>query len=152
MSDDGYQPAGIRPASLSVPVAVATPAVSADRSNTATAFASASAANRRVPSAESASAFGVAPSPGPDGGGSSNRATTFRDFVSTTATWSVLPDATNSRLPSRFNSSADGCRATGMRPESRSWPSGARVNAETVLPPHADTYTVPSASTTTSYG
>src|SRR5262245_58575310 len=66
---DGYQPAGMRPASLSLPAAVATPDVTAERSNTATAFASASATNRRVPSFESDKAFGVAPSPGPAGGG-----------------------------------------------------------------------------------
>src|SRR5213075_1120121 len=85
-TDVGYHPAGIRPASLSSPRAVATLDVAADRLKTPTAFASASATNRRDPSAESAIAFGVAPSFGPAGGGSSNRAITRCVFVSTTAT------------------------------------------------------------------
>src|SRR5512142_3472689 len=61
----GYHSVGMRPASLSSPFAAATPERLAERSNTATAFASPSAANRRVPSAERASALGVEPSPGP---------------------------------------------------------------------------------------
>src|SRR4029079_923274 len=104
----GYQPAGMRPLSESVPRALETPEVAAERSNTAAAFASASATNRRVPSGDSARAFGVAPSDGPVGGGSRRRATPFRVLVSTTATWSVLPDATKSRVPSRLRIIADG--------------------------------------------
>src|SRR5262245_55709769 len=77
ISDVGYQPVGTRPASLSSPEAVATFDVRAERLNTATAFASASATKRRVPSVDNATAFGVDPSSGPAGGGSSNRATTF---------------------------------------------------------------------------
>jgi len=81
-----YQPAGMRPLRASFLRAVGTPDVAAERSNTATAFASASATNKRVPSGDSARLFGVAPSDGPAGGGSSKRATTLRVLVSTTAT------------------------------------------------------------------
>src|SRR2546423_6209561 len=59
----GYQPAGILPASLSLPPAVETPEVAADRSNKPTALLSPSATNNPLPSRESASAFGVLPSP-----------------------------------------------------------------------------------------
>src|SRR5213594_4224548 len=83
----GYQPTGMRPASRSLPFADAVFDVADVRSNTATAFASAT--YRRVPSFESASAFGVLPSPGPSGGGSTNRATIARRLVSITCTRSV---------------------------------------------------------------
>ena len=120
---DGYQPVGMRPTSRSVSVSDAPlrgggcettrgspdEAVPGDRSNTATALLSASATNRRSPSGESASAWGVLPSCGPAGGGSSRVEMTRAARVSTTAIRSVLPDAMNSLLPpSRDRIIADG--------------------------------------------
>jgi hypothetical protein len=65
----------------------------------------------------------------------------------------VLPEATNSRVPSGLRSSADGCRpaAIAARRTSRRPPS-AGANAVTVLPPQLLTNTVPFGATTTPYG
>src|SRR5579884_2695374 len=134
-----YQPAGIRPLRRSLPCASGTFDVCGVRSNTATAFASASATNSRDPSADRARPFGVEPSLGPAGGGSRSRATTRRRWVSSTATWSVLPDAIYKRDPSGFSRSAEGCRATGMRPALCTQPPPPDEKTATVLPPHADT-------------
>jgi len=103
-----------------------------------------------VPSSESASAVGVLPSR-LAGGASSSCAITRRARVSTTATRSVLPLAAKSRVPARFSSSVDGCRPTVIRPAAASRPARG-TNTDTVLPPHADTYTVPSGPTATPYG
>ena len=111
----GYHAVGMRPASASVPMAVGTPLSLADRSKTATAFASLSATKSRVPPGESASADGVLPSPGPDGGGSRSSPSTVRALVSTTVTRSVLAEATKSRDWSRLSSIADGWRPTVSR-------------------------------------
>ena len=73
---DGYHPTGILPANASFPVAAETPDVDGERSKSATALLSASATNKRVPFAESASAFGVLPSPVAAGEGSLSVATT----------------------------------------------------------------------------
>ncbi len=103
----GYQPTGMRPASRPVPD-VAWPAVFGERSKIATALASASATNSRDSSDDRVSAFGVLPSAGPAGGGSSSSPIRCRDLVSMIVTRSVLADATNRRLPARFSKIADG--------------------------------------------
>src|SRR2546423_1932618 len=135
---DGYQPTGILPVSLSLPPALETPAVAAERSNNPTALLSPSATNSRVPSGESASAFGVLPSP-VAGPASSSVATICRLRVSTTTILSVLPDATKSRVPSPLSTNADGWRPTRIRVPSPSLPSVATGNADTVHPSHAET-------------
>src|SRR5579872_2353724 len=107
---DGYQPTGMRPSSEARPESAN--AESDDTSNTATAFASASAANKRRPSGDMASALGVLPSDGPEGGGSRSSPSTVPRLVSTTLTRSVVADTTYRRVPSRLATMADGCRAT----------------------------------------
>ncbi len=103
----GYHCVGIRPMREST-------CTSPDSWKTATAFASASATNSRVPSGDSARAFGVLPSRTPPGGGSSSQRITRRARVSTTATRSVLALAAKSRLPSALSASADGWRPTAI--------------------------------------
>src|SRR5262249_29648343 len=145
----GYHPAGIRPASWSLPLAAGTSAVVARKSNAATAFASASATKSRVPSSERARALGVVPSSGPDGGGSSSVATTAWDRVSRTLTRSVLPEATKTLDPDLLSSSADGCRPAGMKAGAFSRPLPAGENTATVLAPQFETNTDPSGVTAT---
>src|ERR1700680_1818891 len=149
---DGYQPTGILPASTSFPVAPETADVDAERSNTATALLSASATNSRVASGESASAFGVLPSPVAAGEASLSVVITRWLRVSMTFTLSVLPDATKSRAPSGLSSTADGCLATRILVPSPRVPFARGGRADTVHPFHADTYTVPSGAATTPYG
>ncbi len=124
--------------SRSAPVAAFTPDVAADRSNTATALLSASATKSRVPLAESASAFGVLPSPGPAGAASCSSAIILRARVSTTATRSVVDDAIYNRVPSSLRSSADGWRPAGIGAAGASVPPDRAVNTATAWPSHAD--------------
>src|SRR3954447_8305735 len=148
----GYQPTGILPASASAPVAPDTPDVDAERSKTATELLSPSATNRRRPSGERESAFGVLPSPVAAGEGSVRVVRTSLVRVSMTSIRSVPPDATKRREPSMLDSNADGCRATLIRVPVPSVPLVVAANAETVRPPHAETYTEPSGVTATPYG
>ena len=145
----GYHSVGMRPTSESLPLAEGTPDVRAESSKTATALLSASATNRRLPPAESARAFGVLPSCGPAGGGSINVATTRPSRVSTATTRSVLPEATKRRDPSALSTIAEGCRPTVHRPRLSRRPSLPFRKADTVVPPHAETYTSPAPDTTT---
>src|SRR2546423_4207884 len=149
---DGYHPTGMRPTSASLPLAVATPDVAEERSNTATALLSASATNSRVPSGERASAFGVLPSPVPAGEGSLSVVRTCLLRVSTTLMRSVLPDTAKSLDPSPLRRSAEGCRATLIFVSAANVPPDESGKADTVIPFHADTNTVPSGVTATPYG
>ena len=65
---------------------------------------------------------------------------------------SVLPEAAKSRDPSMLSNSAEGCLATRMRAPSPNAPFTRAGKADTVHPPHAETYTVPSGPATTPYG
>ena len=105
---DGYQPTGILPLRVLLPVAVWDFEVYGERSNTPTALLSASATKSRVPSAETASALGVLPSGVPAGEASSSVAITEWVIVSRTVILSVLPDATKSREPAALSASAEG--------------------------------------------
>ncbi len=140
---------GIRPISRSWPLPLPTPAVAGPSSKTATALLSASATNSLAPSSDSASALGVLPSAGPAGAGSNRSVMTRPVRVSATLTRSVLPEATKSRVPAALRSSADGCRATGITRAAPSRPGPSVWKLRTSLPPHAETYTEPSAATTT---
>src|SRR4051812_26754600 len=151
-SADGYQPTGILPTSASAPVTPDTPDVVAERSKTATALLSPSATNRRRPSGERESAFGVLPSPVAAGEGSARVVTASPGRVSMASIRSVLPDAPKRVEPSICDSNADGCRATLIRVPVPSIPLVVAGNAETVRPPHAETYSVPSGVTATPYG
>src|SRR5690606_39247519 len=106
---------------------------------------------RRVPSGASESALGVLPSRGPAGGGSSSWVITRRVRVSTTATRSVLPEATNRRVPDALSASAEGWRAASMDPDGTNGHAAPGGASKMVIssPPHADTYTVPLGATAT---
>src|SRR5690349_20238681 len=145
----GYQPTGILPINESAVDTLATPDVPADSVNTAIALLSASATKSLLPSGETASALGVLPSLEVAETESVNVVTTCSRFVSTTAILSVLPDATNRRLPSGLRVIADGCRPTRIRVPPSSVPFARGGNADTVQPFHAETYTSPSRPTTT---
>jgi len=88
------------------------PALSLESSNIATALLSASAIKSRRPSGESAKAFGVLPSPVPPGTVSNSWVITCALVRSTTATRSVLAEATKSRVPVELSRRDDGWRPT----------------------------------------
>ena len=68
--------------------------------------------------------------------------------ASITAMLFVDTQAAKRREPLAFNSRADGCRPTCIFRSSFSFPPSA-AKTETVVPPHAETNTLPLGATTT---
>ena len=123
----GYQPVGMKPRETEAP--------GRDTSNTASVLLSALATSSVLPSALSASPFGVDPA-GMFGNIAVSRRSVTRSFlVSITSTRLVFAHATKRREPSFESTMWFGC---GSVESTRIWPSRRRTSA-TALPPQRET-------------